>query len=159
MRFLGSLQRHAHQVWLRGWRVLIGGVMGVGVSGPLQAEPVSVPTDHAPQSWLAYADMVRSGIENALIADEDLMQRLRGLTLDAAVAKVWVERGGKLSAVELDDQTNSSIEREFRKRLVGLHFDKPPPALRWPIILRLDWSEALRHDDEMAPTAESEMMP
>ena len=77
MRFLGNLQRHARHVWLRGWRVLIGSVVGIGVSGPLQAEPVPVPTDRAPQSWLAYADMVRSGIENALTADEDLMQRLR----------------------------------------------------------------------------------
>ncbi|MGE4593817.1 hypothetical protein [Alcaligenes sp.] len=158
MRFLGNLQRHARHVWLRGWRVLIGSVVGIGVSGPLQAEPVPVPTDRAPQSWLAYADMVRSGIENALTADEDLMQRLRDMTLDVAVARVWVERGGRLSAMELDDQTNSSIEREFRKRLIGLRFDEPPPALRWPIILRLDWSEALRDDPEMKSTSELETM-
>ncbi|WP_369326271.1 hypothetical protein AB6N01_16900 [Alcaligenes nematophilus] len=153
MRFLSSLRRHVRQVWSRGWRVLIEGVVGMGVSGALQAEPASVTADRAPQAWLDYADLVRAGIESALMADEDLMQRLRELALHTAVVRVWVDRGGKLSVVELDDQIGSTIEREFRKCFIGLRFGEPPPMLRWPIILRLDWSEALPRGDEMESAA------
>ncbi|CAB3647292.1 hypothetical protein LMG3431_02556 [Achromobacter pestifer] len=98
---------------------------------------------------MAYAGQVKARIETALSTlDDTVTQRLRAAEPQAGaaqswVARVWVDRHGTLSGLELDEQAGSAVERELRALLVGMPIgESPPEKLRLPIIMRLDWTEA-----------------
>lgn len=135
-----DLRGRFRRVWQRSWRVFLGGVLGAGVSGAAQAGQPEAAIDRTRESWLVYAGQIQAAIEATLGADEVMAQSMDAMNMRSVVARVWVDRGGQLSAVELDTQAGTELEREIRNRLVGLRLAEPPPqGLRWPVALRLDW--------------------
>lgn len=152
MQIWSHARRQAQRTWQRCWRIVVGGMIGVGVSGGAQAAPTSITTDQAPEAWVAYAGLVQSGIESVLSADEELLRLLQDAAVHEAVARVWVDNDGRLAVLELSDQSGTSFEHSLQKRLVGMQIgDEPPAGLRWPIVLRLDWSEALLQEEKDQP--------
>ncbi|WP_157966516.1 hypothetical protein [Bordetella bronchiseptica] len=106
---------------------------------------LALPADSAltalpPLPRMAYVGAVRFAIECALAADASLMVRLWQMKTHAVYARVWVDDTGQLVGLAVDEQAEPWLEDAFRQRLVGLRLQAPPPpGLRWPILLRLDW--------------------
>lgn len=123
------------------WRRLIAAVTErhASVAQPvLPADPTL--TELPPLPRMAYVGEVRFAIECTLAADASLMVRLWQMETQAVYARVSVDDSGQLVALTLNDPPEPFLEHEFRQRLVGIRLDAPPPpSLRWPILLRLDW--------------------
>lgn len=155
MRTWIKARRRVHRTWQRCWQLVVGGMIGIGVSGGAQTAPTTITTDQAPEAWIVYAGLVQSGIESVLSTDEEWMSLLQNAEVEAAIARIWVDNGGQLTVLKLSDQSDTRFERSLQERLVGLQIGaKPPTDLRWPIVLRLDWSDALQQEEEK-PTAEN----
>lgn len=129
------------QWFKQGWRALVAATSrGEALVAPpaVSADPPLAELPPLPR--MAYVNAVRFVIENTLAADVSLMVRLWQMKTQAVYAWVWVDDTGQLVGLTLDEQAEPCLEREFRRRLVGIGLDAPPPAsLRWPILLRLDW--------------------
>lgn len=137
----GERKRPWHGIWHRLFRALLGGVIGAGMSVALQAEAGLVTADRAPQAWLAYAALVQTRIEDALVADDALLHQLQQSAESAVIARIWVNTEGRISAVALAGQASAGVEPALQARLIGLPISQTPPSgLRWPIVLQLDWS-------------------
>lgn len=140
-RGTARLRRRVLQWFKQRWRALVAATSrgeALVASPAVSADPTLVELPPLPR--MAYVGEVRFVIECNLAADVSLMVRLWQMETQAVYAWVWVDGTGQVLRLTLDEQADSSLERAFRQRLVGIRLDAPPPpSLRWPILLRLDW--------------------
>lgn len=141
----GYAKPKVHGIWHQLWRTLLGGVLGAGLPAALHADTGLIAADQAPSAWLTYATLVKAGIEEALATDEALLHHMQQQTQQVATVRVWVSNQGKITAVAVVKPAGAAMTqmaRLFHDRLVGLPLHQTPPtALRWPIVLQLDWRE------------------
>lgn len=109
----------------------------IGLLVPSTASPQSVPSQAAPQQWLAYADIVNQAVTSRLTGADPIAVRLRayldqipGPTADAGVRlpiQVWIDGKGVVTKVDFAPFAQEKPNADLHALLTGLHLSKAPP--------------------------------